>query len=83
VKDVDRIRKHTGVRNLSRVSFWGIPFTQYHILFPPCQLKKGNSNMDSSVQYSSSRCFKLIWKVGKVVKVGKVGKEGKEGRLLE
>ncbi len=38
---------------LSRVSFWGIPFSQYHILVHPCQqipLKKGNSQMDSSVQ---------------------------------
>ncbi len=39
----------------SRVSFRGIPFTQYHILFPPppCQqapFKKENSQMDSSVQ---------------------------------
>jgi hypothetical protein len=37
----------------SRVSFWGISFTQYHILVHPCQqtpLKKGNSKMDSSVQ---------------------------------
>jgi hypothetical protein len=37
---------------LSRVSFWGIPFTQYHIPLPPCRqppLKKGNSQMDSSV----------------------------------
>ncbi len=36
-----------------RVSFWGISFTQYHILFRPCRqvpLKKGNSQMDSSVQ---------------------------------
>jgi len=51
--------------------------------FQQAPLKKGNSHMDSSVHYSSTRCFKLIWKVGKVVKVGKVGKEGKEGRLLE
>ncbi len=53
VKDDDRIRKHTGVRRLSRVSFWGIPFSQYHILVHPCQqtpLKKGNSQMESSVQ---------------------------------
>jgi hypothetical protein len=38
---------------LSRVSFWGIPFTQYHILFLPCRqppLKKGNSQLESSVQ---------------------------------
>ncbi len=38
---------------LFRVSFRGIPFTQYHILFTPCRqppLKKGNSQMDSSVQ---------------------------------
>ena len=37
----------------SWVSFWGISFTQYHILFHPCRqvpLKKGNSQMDSSVQ---------------------------------
>ncbi len=37
---------------LSRVSFWGIPFTQYPILFHHCRqapLKKGNSHMDSSV----------------------------------
>jgi hypothetical protein len=47
VRDDDRIRKHIGV------SFWGTPFTQYHILFPPCQqapIKKGNSQMESSVQ---------------------------------
>jgi hypothetical protein len=53
VKDDDGIRKHTGVRRLSRVSFWGIPFSQYHILVYPCQqapLKKGNSQMESSVQ---------------------------------
>jgi hypothetical protein len=53
VNDVDRIRKHTGIRRLSRVSFWGIPFSQYHILVHPCQqtpLKKGNSQMESSVQ---------------------------------
>ncbi len=38
---------------LSRVSFSGIPFTQYRILFHPCRkvpLKKGNFQMDSSVQ---------------------------------
>jgi hypothetical protein len=38
---------------LSRVSFWGIPFTQYHIRFLPCRqppLKKGSSQMESSVQ---------------------------------
>jgi hypothetical protein len=53
MKDGDRIRQHRGVRNTSRVSFWGIPFTHYHILFPDCRqppLKKGNSQMDSSVQ---------------------------------
>jgi hypothetical protein len=35
------------------VSFWGIPFSQYHILVHPCQqtpLKKGNSQMESCVQ---------------------------------
>jgi hypothetical protein len=47
--------EHTGVRNIiqARVSFWGISFTQYYILFHPCRqvpLKKGNSQMDSSVQ---------------------------------
>ncbi len=47
---------------LSRVSFWRIPFTHYHILFHPCRqvpLKKGNSQMDSSVQdnpAASSMC---------------------------
>jgi hypothetical protein len=53
VKDDDRIRKHTGVRRLSRVSFWGIPFSQYHILVHACQqtpIKKGNSQIESSVQ---------------------------------
>jgi hypothetical protein len=54
MKYVDRIRKHTGLRNTSRVSFWGIPFTQYHIpplpTAPPPPLKKGNSQMESSVQ---------------------------------
>jgi hypothetical protein len=62
VKDVDRIRayKCTRYATLSRVSFWGIPFTQYHILFPPADrpfskketplFKKGNSQVDSSVQ---------------------------------
>jgi hypothetical protein len=53
VRDDDRIRNHSGVRNIIDVSFWGIPFTQYHILFPPCQqapLKKGKSQMESSVQ---------------------------------
>jgi hypothetical protein len=38
MKDVDRIRKAKALQvyaTLSRVSFWGIPFTQYHILFPP------------------------------------------------
>jgi hypothetical protein len=38
---------------LSRVSFWGMPFTQYHILFPLCRqppLKEGNSQIESSVQ---------------------------------
>ncbi len=38
---------------LSRVPFWGISFTQYHILFPTYRqtpLKKGNSQMDSPVQ---------------------------------
>jgi hypothetical protein len=37
---------------LSRVSFWGIPFTQYYI-FLPCRqvpLKKGNSQMVNAVQ---------------------------------
>ncbi len=37
VKDVNRIRKHTGVRNTFKVFSWGIPFTQYHILFPHCR----------------------------------------------
>jgi hypothetical protein len=39
VRDDDRIQKHTGVRNIIGVSFWGIPFTQYHLIFPPppCQ----------------------------------------------
>ena len=53
VKDDDGIRKHTGVRRLSRVSFWGIPFSEYHILVHLCQqtpLEKGNSQMESSVQ---------------------------------
>ncbi len=38
---------------LSRVSFWGVPFTQYHILFSLCRqapFKKGNSQTESSVQ---------------------------------
>jgi hypothetical protein len=53
VKDDDRIRKHTSVRRLSRVFFWGIPFSQYHILVHPCQqtpIKKGNSQIENSVQ---------------------------------
>jgi hypothetical protein len=70
VKDVDRIRQHTGVRNTSRVSFWGIPFPQYHILFLHCRqppLKKGNSQMDSSDQdnpAAPSPChftLKVLW----------------------
>ncbi len=48
MRDDDRIRKHTSVRTFSRVSFWGIPFTQYHILYysptadrpPPPQKRK-------------------------------------------
>jgi hypothetical protein len=35
VRDDDRIRKHAGVCNIIGVYFWGIPFTQYHILSPP------------------------------------------------
>jgi hypothetical protein len=53
VKDVDRIESIQVYATLSRVSFWGIPFTQYHILFHLCRqvpLKKGKSQMDSSVQ---------------------------------
>jgi hypothetical protein len=46
--------EHTGVRNIIQgVLPWGISFTQYHILVHPCQqtpVKKGNSQMDSSVQ---------------------------------
>jgi hypothetical protein len=53
VKDVDRIECIQVNATLSRVSFWGITITQYHIPFHPCRkvpLKKGNSQMDSSVQ---------------------------------
>jgi hypothetical protein len=53
LKDVDRIRANRCTQLFSRVSFWGIPFTQYHILFLPCRqptLKKGSSQMESSVQ---------------------------------
>jgi hypothetical protein len=51
MKDIDRIRRLQVYAILSRVSFWGLPFTQYHILFPPADsLKKENSQMDSSVQ---------------------------------
>ncbi len=46
--------EHTGVRNIIQgVLVWGISFTQYHILFHLCRqvpLKKGNSQMYSSVQ---------------------------------
>jgi hypothetical protein len=54
----------------SRVSFWGIPFTQYHIQFHPCwkvPLKKGNSQMDSFEQVNPaapSLCqytLKALW----------------------
>jgi hypothetical protein len=41
------------------VSFWGIPFSQYHILVHPCQqtpLKKGNPQMESC-QYT----LKVLW----------------------
>ncbi len=70
VSDDDRIRKHTGVRRLSRVSFWGIPFSQYQILVHPCQqtpLKKGNPQMESFVQdnpAAPSPCqytLKVLW----------------------
>jgi hypothetical protein len=44
VKDVDRIESIKMYATLSRVSFCGIPFTQYHILFHP---KKGNSQRDA------------------------------------
>ncbi len=53
VKDIDRIESIQVYAILSRVSFWGVPFTQYHILFPLCRqapFKKGNSQTDSSVQ---------------------------------
>jgi hypothetical protein len=35
LKDVDTSKQVYAA--LSRVSFWGIPFTQYHILFLPCR----------------------------------------------
>jgi hypothetical protein len=35
VKDVDRILRIEVYAALSRVSFWGIPFTQYHICTIP------------------------------------------------
>ncbi len=52
VAAVDRV--HTAQVNtvLPRVSFWGVPFRHYHILFhPPKQehpLKKGNSQLTGS-----------------------------------
>jgi hypothetical protein len=54
----------------SRVSFWGISFTQYQILLPHFQeppLKEGNSLMESSVQdnpAAPSPCqytLKVLW----------------------
>jgi hypothetical protein len=49
---------------LSIVSFWGIPFTLYHMIFPPADttapLKKGNYQRDSSVRDTP---FQLTFKV--------------------
>jgi hypothetical protein len=42
------------------IGYESIPFTQHHILFPPCQqapLKKGNSQMESSVQNNPAASF--------------------------
>jgi hypothetical protein len=53
MKGVDRKESIQVYAILSRVSFWGVPFTQYHILFSLCRqapFKKGNSQTDSSVQ---------------------------------
>ena len=37
VKDIDRIESIQVYTILTRVSFWGVPFPQYHILFPHCR----------------------------------------------
>ncbi len=53
VKDIDRLESIQVYAILSRVSFCGVPFPQYHILHPHCRqspLKEGNPQMVSSVQ---------------------------------
>jgi hypothetical protein len=61
---------HTGVRNIIQGVLLGISSTQYHILlahFQESPLKKGNSQMDSSVQdnpAAPSPCqytLKVLW----------------------
>ncbi len=51
---------------MSTVSFWGILFTHYHILFSPCRklpLTKGNSQMDRPVTDNPAAPIPLSSKV--------------------
>ncbi len=53
MRDDDRIRKHTGVRTFSRVSFWASHSNNIMYYSTFCQqtpLKEGKSQMESSVQ---------------------------------
>jgi hypothetical protein len=53
VRDDDRIRKHTGVRNIVQGVLLGHPIHTKSYTIPPLPegpLKKGNSKMESSVQ---------------------------------
>ncbi len=42
---------------LSRVSFWGIPFSQYHILFPPCRQPPSRKEIVGSGQTNLSHLY--------------------------